>query len=151
MAKTNFKPGIAQIKKFKKTAGKALINVYKKEIISEIEGGRSPIDGQGRFVKYSDSYKKQIKAGRYKGKKPRPVNLKLTGDLLKSLFVKLIRGGFRIGFDNELADIHNKQGAGKSKTIRRMLPTNKGEQFNRSIRKRVREVLTQTANKIFKR
>jgi len=55
----------------------------------------------------------------------------------------------QIGFDNELFDIHNNKGAGKSKTIRRMLPTEQGETFNRSITLRIREVVNAVAKKIF--
>tara|TARA_R110000851_G_scaffold114211_1_gene239288 strand:- start:2233 stop:2820 length:588 start_codon:yes stop_codon:yes gene_type:complete len=83
-------------------------------------------------------------------KKVRPVNLTLTGKLLKSLFVKVLKNSVVIGFDNKLANIHNKEGAGKSKVIRRMLPTNKGEKFSRSITIRLSEALTKVARGIFK-
>ena len=130
------------------------------EVAAELEGqiresiakGLSPVKGQGRFEKYSQSYIKQIKAGRFnkESKKTRPVNLTLSGSLMKSLFTKPIRNGLLIGFDNKLAEIHNKLGAGKSKTIRRMLPTNQGEEFTRSITLRMREVVRKVVNRIIK-
>ena len=75
----------------------------------------------------------------FKGKKISPVNLRVTGDLLNSYFSRIRNGKLEIGYDNFLADIHNRQGAGKSKVVRRMLPTNPGEGFNRLITRRVRD------------
>ena len=151
--KTNFKDAEKLIQKFKDTAKKPVAAIYKKEIIFELEGGRSPVQGINRLPQYSPSYKDQIKKGRFTkfAKRIRPVNLKLSGKLHKSIFTKFRRNIIQIGFDSELAAIHNNLGAGKSKAIRRMLPTNDGETFKRSIELKVREVLTQIANKIFKR
>ena len=117
-------------------------------ILNEIENGRSPVGGFGRFVKYSDSYLRQIKKGLF-DKKPRPVNLTLSGQLLSTLKITPKKSDIEITFTDELFDVHNKQGAGKSKVIRRMLPTNKGEQFSRSITLRFREIASQVAKKIF--
>ncbi len=67
-----------------------------------------------------------------------PVNLRLSGGLHRSLKV-FTRGGFLTNFrmitqfKNKLADIHNRLGAGKSKVIRRLLPTRRGERFNNRI------------------
>lgn len=67
-----------------------------------------------------------------------PVNLRHSGGLHRSLQL-FTKGGvttnFRlvVTFRDRLADIHNRLGAGKSKVIRRLLPTNQGEQFNRKI------------------
>ena len=151
-AKVNFEGSKRQIKKFKKVAGKQLERAYREEILKSIGKGVSPVKGQGRFEKYSKSYTDAIKNKRYSqyNKRTRPVNLKLSGKLWKSLKVKARTNKLIVSFDNKLADIHNRLGAGKSKTVRRMLPTEKGEQFNRSIQLRVREVLTRIANNIFK-
>ena len=140
-----------KVKAYKKEAMNNLAKELKKQILIDINGGRSPVKGQGRFKKYSKSYLDAIKKGRYNeyGKSKRPVNLKLTGALLKSLFIKKVSNDLQIGFDNELFDIHNNKGAGKSKTIRRMLPTEQGETFNRSITLRIREVVNAVAKKIF--
>lgn len=138
------------VKKFKIAAKYNVASVLKKEIKESILRGVSPVKGQGRFQKYSDLYLKMIRRDKSSGKKPSPVNLKLTGDLLKSLYVEPIKKGLVIGFDNKLADIHNRLGAGKSKVIRRMLPTNSGEQFNRRITKRLFEIMDRLAKQIFK-
>ena len=64
--------------------------VMQKAIIDDhILKGKSPIQGQGKFKKYSDSYKRDIRR-RLKafGKRVRPVNLKLSGQMLSTFFVK---------------------------------------------------------------
>ena len=75
---------------------------------------------------------KELNSG-LKGKKQRPVNLNVTGKLWKSIFTKIAGSKLAIGFNNELADIHNRLGAGKSKIVRLILPTNPGERFNITI------------------
>ena len=151
--KTDFRDAQKKIAKFKKQASKELQKSAKKEVIGSIERGVSPVIKQGRFKKYSQSYRDDIRAGRYRRfkKRERPVNLKLSGKLLKSFFSKVSKTGIIVGFDNFLAEIHNNKGAGKSKTIRRILPTEPGETFNRSITMKFREVLNGVASKIFKR
>ena len=122
-----------------------------KQIIKEIEGGRSPVKAKGRFQRYSDSYRQQIRKNRFSNKRPSPVNLRLTGKLMKSLFIKAVgTNKIRIGFDNFLADIHNRQGAGKSKTVRRMLPTEIGETFTDNIFKAVLARLNKIAGRVFR-
>jgi ribosomal protein L34E len=72
------------------------------------------------------------------GKRISPINMKLSGDMLRKLEV-FTRGQFTQNFrlvirwKHFLADIHNRQGAGKSKVIRRLLPTNNKEKFNRTL------------------
>ncbi len=87
----------------------------------------------------------------YEGKSLSPVNLKVTGTLLRSIFSRAVGSNkLVIGFDNFLADIHNRQGAGKSKVVRRMLPTNKGETFSDSIFEAILARLNKIANRVFK-
>ena len=150
--KVDLRQARKDIEKFKRVAKAKLSVQMHKEITESISRGVSPVKGEGRFVKYSIAYLRQIAAGRYRhnGKKRRPVNLKLTGELLRSLFVRVTKRGLSISFDNKLADIHNRLGAGKSKVIRRMLPTNSGEQFNRRITKRLFEIMDRLAKQIFK-
>lgn len=84
-----------------------------------------------------------------------PVNLRLSGQLHRSMFVTTV-GGFlktfrlRIGFKNKLADIHNRQGAGKSKVIRRLLPTQFNEKFNRRITSFIFDSLKKATEKVAK-
>ena len=62
-----------------------------------------------------------------------PVNLRHTGGLHRKFRVFMKRKALIVQFNHFLANIHNKLGAGKSKVIRRLLPTEKGESFNRRI------------------
>ena len=121
-----------------------------KEIIRK---GLSPVQGEGRFKKYSKSYLKAIEGsqGDFKSKKKSPVNLTLSGDMLKETKVKKTENGLILSIDHWLADIHNRQGAGKSKVIRRLLPTESGETFTREITKRLREALLQAVKIITRR
>lgn len=117
-------------------------SVIKRAIRTDMSAGVSPVKGK-RWQAYSDSYRKAIASGRFQSSKSvAPVNLRLTGDLRRSLFVRVKSGGFfrtplrlEIGFDDFKADIHNRLGASKRKVIRRMLPTKTGETFNRKITK----------------
>ena len=145
-------------KDFAKTAPKQI----RQTLLRDVTKGISPVKGQGKFKKYSKSYKNVIwgrgmfrkfggKTVYIEGvpdetilsaaspkKKASPVTLRLTGQLHNALKVFTsgdYRSKFRLNFDwrDFLADIHNRRGAGKSKTVRRMLPTNSGEEFNKEI------------------
>lgn len=82
------------------------------------------------------------------GKKVSPVNLKLSGALLDSIFTRVNNNRVTIGFKDEKFEYHN-EGQGNL-PIRRMLPTNTGEQFNRSITLRIRNLVLSKIKKIFK-
>jgi len=148
--KIDFKDAEKKLRRLKVELKRELPKELNLEIEGSIARGISPVKGFGRLVKYSQSYIKQIKAKQHEGKRVRPVNLFLKGDLMKSLKVKVVGHGIRISFDNFKADIHNRLGAGKSKTIRRMLPTNQGEEFSRSITIRMQGTLKRIAKQIFK-
>lgn len=117
--------------------------------------GISPVEGEGRFESYSDSYKDAIDQGRYSkySKKKLPVNLKLSGKMLDSFFVdtKEIKNKIVIGFEHYLAEIHSKLGAGKSKVIRKMLPLKKGEEFKTSIRNGIIKLVKNELSKILRK
>lgn len=116
-------------------------------ILERIAKGISPVVHQGRFKKYSQSYLKQIANGRYPGKKKRPVNLYLTGEMIRSFFVKPSGKGFKIGFRDKKAYYHNETGpGGKREYLRRLLPTIPGENFTKSI---IRDIIKEIKN-IFK-
>lgn len=157
--KVDLKDAKIKIDIFTQQGARVAGEILKKEVITEISQGRSPVARQGRYVKYSQSYQQAIDNGQYSSfnKRKRPVNLKLSGNvkssgsLLSSIFTRDVsKGRILIGFDNFLADIHNRQGAGKSKTVRRMLPTNQGERFAPIIIQRVAKELSKVANRIFK-
>lgn len=124
--------------------------LLQKEIISALERGTSPVAGvKARFEPYTESYKKQIK--RIPGKSVRPVNLKVTGKLHDSLFFKKKPRSFIVGFNNFLADIHNRLGpAGRKDKVRRMLPTRDGETFKRNILRKIRDLLEEITKKTLK-
>lgn len=104
--------------------------------------GRTSTSGQkltGKIFKGSDA---AFEIFKLKGRQISPVNLKLTRDMLNSFFRRKInRDDVLIGFKDEKADFHNRRGAGKSRVIRRMLPTNPGEDFNVTIRQSLLRLL----------
>lgn len=159
MAKTKVstKETRKKISKFKREVSKQGSKLLKEVYLKEISKGNSPVstDGSGRiekFAKYSDSYKDAIKAGRYKkyGKKIKPVNLKLSGKMIRSLRFRATVDGIRITWNNFLADIHNSLGAGKSKTIRRLLPDQDGEVFNNNITRPFNRLIRAIKKQVFK-
>jgi hypothetical protein len=127
------------IKGSQRRLGEPLLESVKKEISI----GKSPVDGETRFRGYSDGYITSIKRGlgsRY-GKRPRPVNLNLTGKMLASGTTKPVENGIEVSFKDKKAEYHNDMGAGKSKVIRRLLPTRPGETFSRTIWKKVNKFI----------
>ena len=115
----------------------------------EILKGISPVRGQGKYRKYSRSYRDQILKNKLPFPKKRsPVNLRLSGQMLKSIFTKFNKAGFIIGFKSSLADIHNRQGAGKSRIIRRILPNKSGEEFNKSIQVDIQKFLEKSRRQL---
>lgn len=140
----------------KEFARKGALKV-KRAIIQDLNKGISPVKGKGKFPKYSPSYKKEIRKKNSKRmreanptKAISPVNLRLTGGLHKSLRSFLQRNTLIIQFKNFLADIHNNQGAGKSKILRRLLPTKNGERFNRRIEGVLFDELKKAVDKVAK-
>lgn len=149
--RVNLKLFRKQLDELERTIGEVIEQDLKKEVIDSIERGVSPVKGQGRFDQYSESYKGIIRRDLSGfGKKNRPVNLKVSGVLLDSVFTEVKNNKVTIGFKDELFDIHNRQGAGKSKVVRRMLPTQTGEEFTRSITLRLRELIERKIKTIFK-
>lgn len=113
-------------------------------IRNQIEKGKSPVQGFG-FKPYSKSYKK--KTG-----KTSPVDMTLTGHMLRSLYVKRTsKYTLRIGFDSIIATYHNTMGASIKKVIRRLLPTKRGEQFNYAIRKIIDRLMRNSIKKATKK
>lgn len=140
-----------------------------------ILSGTSPVAGFGRFDDYSDSYKAEINSatGTAKlqsstkkqgvsmnmrisatqnkmvnnGKRLRPVNLKVTGDLLASQVLSVGPNGVSMSYTDQKFIYHNETGAGKSHVLRRMLPTRKGEKFSSVLTK----WLTDAASAMLKR
>jgi len=96
-----------------------------------IRKGISPVDGHGRFIKYSDSYKEQIKEGRHGNKRVSPVSMYLTGEMLGSLRFTKIAKKLYVQFEDKKALWHN-EGKGNL-PVRKLLPTGSREKFNKRI------------------
>ena len=118
-------------------------SAIKEEIIDHIESGRSPVKGE-RFKRYSDSYSK------LKGRR-RPVDMLVTGTMLRSLQVKSTKSSFVIAFTNKIARIHNDVGAGLSRVVRRLLPTRRGERFAVGIANKIRKAAEAAVGKAVKK
>ena len=122
------------VQNFNREMNKGSLNELTDEVKAQIRKGISPVDQVGRFVRYSETYIDAIKKGtgeaEKKGGQRSPVNMTLTGEMLKSL--EIVRRGDAIlmQFDDPKAYFHNNSGAGKSRVIRRLLPDNNGERFN---------------------
>jgi hypothetical protein len=160
-----------QGKKIQTKFAKETPDILKDLILKSMGKGESPVD-KGRWdTPYSKSYRDAIRDGtntileKY-NKKATPVNLKLSGQLHKSLDVKRIKNYTQVSFkstgryklgkekktikNSKLADIHNRQGAGKAKAIRRVLPTEKGEIFNKTIQTRLTLLLRKIVQRAIK-
>lgn len=141
-----------------------------RKIVSEMKKGKSPVKNGRWDAPYSQSYKdvlkgkvsfRKIKGATIPfkspdlniiglGKRISPVNLKLSGQLHNSLSTIIKGFSLIIDFKDKLAKIHNKLGAGASKAIRRMLPTEKGEDFNDEIDRGLTKALANAVRKAIK-
>lgn len=122
-------------------------------IVSTIKRGISPVQGGGRFKRYSESYRDAIRKKQgdaiFKEGQISPVNMTLSGDMNDSLQAKKSakNGAVTIQFDDPKAYFHNNSGAGKSRAIRRLLPDRKGERFSRNIQEKIIETFKELARK----
>jgi hypothetical protein len=112
-----------------------------------IEKGRSPVAGKawrGRASRYNKQY-----SDKYKGGRARPIDMTLSGDMLKELDAEVTsrKGNFRLTFgNNPTAAYHNDLGAGKSKIVRRLLPSKPGESFAIGLNKLILKIANNSAN-----
>jgi len=146
--------------KFKQAA-----SIMKKDIVDTIQRGNSPVRGNRRFVDYSENYKAAIRGEkawrstpggkpyqvnpmsedyeRFKGKRLRPVNMTLSGRMLKSIAAKFSMRGFTIYFTSKLAKIHSTEGpGGKASAIRKVVPTG-NEQWKPAVIRNAKRFLEQ--------
>ena len=109
---------------------KFAVREVKTKYINSLKRGVSPVQRQGRFKKYSPVYVQMMKDKQLDySKKPRPVNLKLSGELHDSFMVTKTDEGIKLEFTKtvgkkkwNLAMIHSVQGVGKAKTKRVIMP-----------------------------
>jgi hypothetical protein len=121
-------------------------------IVKSIKRGVSPVAGIGRFKRYSKSYREAIKNGwkpvDVKDQQTSPVNMTLSGDMLKSLDTKQRGKKLFVEFTDEKAFYHNEQGAGKSRVIRRLLPTEPGERWEARLERELARIIKAIVRKI---
>lgn len=137
-------------------------NQVRSKVVQVISQGQSPITGwPSRFPGYKnpEKYIKSVKSN-FPNKKARPVNLKLSGEFLDSLYIKgLKRGdenylnvGFN-GFENELKELGHREGV-NGQPKRPIVPSESGEDYIAPIRRFLSEafktILQATLAKIFK-
>ena len=138
-------------KEWQKEASRTAKPILKKAIIDEhILRGKSPVQGGGRFEKYSIAYRNQIRNRLASfGKRVTPVNLKLSGQMLSTFFVKKVSKGVEVGFSDDIAEYHNN-GDGNLPE-RRLLPTRTAERFNRDINRTIKGWLESALKKAIAR
>lgn len=137
-------------RKWDKPAIKTAIELIDTKIgkgISPVEAGGAQTGRKARFIKYSESYQKQIKRRKFPGKKLRPVNLKLSGKMRASLRGRKTKEGIFLFYKDPLADVHTNEGAGRSRVIRRMLP---GEGTNEKLSRTITQPLVELFVKILR-
>ena len=117
------------IKRIKKgfSTDKRQYKIIEQEIVKQIKSGNSPVKGFKKYQKYSKNYK----IGR-----KRPVNLTVTGKMLKSLIVRSRKTGrINIFFKSKIAKYHDDEG----RVLRRMLPWQNGEEFKATIMNKIKK------------
>ena len=146
---TDFRKLFKKFKEFERETVTALQGPLKREIVKEISQGRSPVKGKSRYKKYSESYRKAIKAGRYSkwSKRVTPVNLRLSGDLMSSIVSSVSRRILRISFTDDKALLH-QEGKGNL-PVRKLLP-GPGEKFTKTIQLMMREFVAKRAKRTFR-
>ena len=131
-------------------ANKTLPNIIYEQVIEKnILRGKSPAQGGGRFKKYSKSYMKAIRSGRYGNQKRiTPVNMFLNGDMIGSFAIDEIKNGFRLSFSDEKARWH-QLGKGRLPS-RLLLPTKGGKtsRFNRRITRAINNELIRLIKRV---
>lgn len=123
--------------------------IIKEAITDFLSKGISPVEGKGRFVKYSSSYTSAILNGRYVkfGKAVRPVNLKLTGKLHNSIKIRPTASGLTIWFSDKKAEYHQN---GTSKMPQRKLLPDDGELFSQAINEKIEDKIAEMVDIAFR-
>lgn len=149
-------------RRFQKDLGETIVEAIK----DATDSGLSPVKGRGRFVAYSvqrneantQAEKKKLYPrnvlNKYPSKRDRPVNLRLSGELMKSLSFRATTKGVSVGHFNPNADIKEKfeahnEGSKPNVPQRKYLPT-KGDTFNATIMRKIKEAVLSNLS-IFKK
>jgi hypothetical protein len=121
-------------------------DLLEEEVRDTLKSGKTTVKGGGAWKQYNAEYADKEKGGRRK-----PVDMTGTGKMLDSLEVRPTKSSYVIRFKSIIADYHNRLGAGKSKVIRRLLPSNRGERFIPSIEKIISKLADVTGFKVAKK
>ena len=173
--KTTVRVDFDDLKEFQNTIDSSTANkigrTVKDGILKACAAGLSPVKGFGRFVGYKAQARSNSKAksgsspnkgypysvmGKYPDKTVRPVNLRLTGDMLDSLTwehkspdtVTVLMPEGTLAYLK--AETHN-EGTQSHIPVRKFLPTGDDEEFIVSIQREVFEVMRQRIESILKR
>lgn len=135
-----------------------------KGVKESVAVGKSSVKGFGRFAAYATQRDKDPKAypisvlKEYPGKNVRPVNLKLSGEMLDALKFKVDDGAISIGFADaegkikKMFDAHNHGTlVHKNVPMRKFLPTAKGEEFSIALTKAIKDIFIKRISDIIKR
>ena len=122
-----------------------------KEMRLSLERGISPVRGERRFAAYSASYTKAIKAGwlEYE-KKVRPVNLILSGRMLRSIEYKAQKGLLEVGiWDAEMVELASYHQDGTTNMPqRKFIPDTQGEYLtvtiDRALINKLKEIINRS-------
>lgn len=135
--------------------GEVVISEMKKAIAS----GLSPVRNFGRFEEYAAQkkgwgYPLSVKK-QFPDKSLRPVNLKLSGDMLDSLDTKKTKGGVEVGVfapdQAQKAKKHQAGDPGVNLPQRRFIPARKGEEFIVTITRAIRDSFAKAVDRALKR
>lgn len=129
-----------------------MIKDLNSEVVSEMkrfmEAGVSPVKGKRRFVPYKN--KDKYPADR---KPSRPVNLKLTGNLYAQLVAARVSAtSFFIGISSlaseKIKTYAKANNLGENKIPERRFVPIKGEQFNVSLMRKIKDIISRRIAKI---
>ena len=140
-----------QIAFFRNKNGKiVVVDTLSSKELSEGRASRSARRQNTKNKRFTREFNSKFKE---LSKRVRPVNLKLTGEMLSSFFIKNTKNGFLVGFTDKKARWHN-QGKGKLPE-RRLLPTGSREKFNnrinRTIRIELKKIVTTSLDRLRKK
>jgi len=138
---------IASQKEFARSVPKT----FGKDINDEIQAGKSPVKGKARFSRYKPSYTQAIKKKRLpeKNKRIRPVNLTLSGDMLKTQRIRQTGRKVNVKYTSPIAVFHNE---GTPNMDRRAILPDGREEFSRTLtNKLVRQAQKAVDKKLIRR
>lgn len=146
---------------FDPRTSKLIGNVVVKGIKDATKRGRSPVKGFGRYEAYA--VQRDDAVGNYPrgiaGKNRRPVNLRLSEDMMNSLsFRKTDKDSVKIGILSENSDeiliranVHNDGAPDKNIPQRKFIANKTGDEYSLTIQRAIRRVFELRLNNLIKR